>query len=241
MMKKRILLGVDADLSPTTQQALRAVGDVFAQCSPYLSLTVLTVIPLVQTITTTPGMFVGQALPLAVTEEQRSQAEGLLRKACRFLEQQGIEPECMQQMMRVGVPAEEIVKVARELQVHVIVVGSRGNTLRQHLRRWLLGSTSRRVLETAPCPVMIASLAHAPRPTNLVAWYEQAVMHYLQEHPEALTVFTPQQVAQQFIPPALQKPGHKEIVAATLALEQLVNSRMLYRRQSQGELQYVND
>lgn len=239
-MNKHVLLGVDADLSSTTQQALRAVADVFAHSSS-IALIVLTVIPIVQMVTTNPGTYVGQVIPLAVTPEQRKEAEELLERTCQFLEQQGIPAKCMQRMVRVGIPSEEIVKVAHELQVNLIVVGCRGSSLRQQLRRWLLGSTSRRILETAPCPVMIAAPPQVLRPTNLVAWYERAIMNYLQEHPEALSVFTPQQVAQQFIPPSVQKTGHKEIAAAASALEQLAKSGMLYRRDIQGELRYVND
>jgi nucleotide-binding universal stress UspA family protein len=43
------------------------------------------------------------------------------------------------------------VRVARELQADLIVVGHRGHFLRDHL----LGSTADRVSEHADCPVMI--------------------------------------------------------------------------------------
>lgn len=244
-MDRRILLGVDADLTPITQQALRAVGALFAQTVPSVSLIVLTVVPALQTMTTNPGMYVGQILPLAMTPEQRQQAEELLSKACALLEMQGMETEHVQRVIRLGIPLEELVKVAQEFHVDLIVVGSRGNTFRDKLRRFLFGSISRSLLAIAPCPVMIVtppSPAPRPaRPTDLVKWYERAIMNYLQEHPGSLTVFSSQQVAQQFIPPGVQRPERREIAAAALALEHLASSGILYRRDIKGELLYVND
>ncbi len=54
--------------------------------------------------------------------------------------------------IRAGHPYEEICKVARELNVDLIVLGSRGNT---GLKRVLLGSTAERVVRFAPCPVLV--------------------------------------------------------------------------------------
>lgn len=244
-MDKRILLGVDADLSPMTQQALRAAGALFAQAVPQVSLIVLTVIPVLQTMTTNPGMYVGQVLPLAVTPEQRQQAHDLLSKACTLLELQGVDAERVQRVIRPGIPTEELVKVAQEFHVDLIIVGSRGNAFREKVRRFLFGSISRSLLAVAPCPVMIVTPPPpAPRPAHpadLVRWYEHAIMSYLQEHPDSLTVFSSQQVAQRFIPPGVQRPGRREIAAAALALEHLASSGILYRRDIKGELLYVND
>jgi hypothetical protein len=113
--------------------------------------------------------------------------------------------------------------------------------LRQKVRRFLAGSTSRRVLQLASCPVMIVSAPHIPRHTDLVVWYETAINSYLQQHTSALTVFTPQEVAQKFVPPNKKRPGRKEIAAATLALEHLAGSGVLCRHDVRGELRYVND
>ncbi len=54
--------------------------------------------------------------------------------------------------IRVGHPYEEICKLARELDVDLIVLGSRGNT---GLKRVFLGSTAERVVRFAPCPVLV--------------------------------------------------------------------------------------
>ncbi|HVK76884.1 MAG TPA: universal stress protein [Kofleriaceae bacterium] len=51
-----------------------------------------------------------------------------------------------------GIPAEEIVRAAREKDIDLIVVGSHG---RRPLARAILGSTADKVMRTAPCPVMV--------------------------------------------------------------------------------------
>src|SRR5579875_286170 len=243
-MDKHILLGVDADFAPMTQQALRAAGALFAQSGTPCLLIVITVVPILQTMATNSGLYVGHMLPLAITPEQRQQAEELLSKACMLLELQGVEPERIQRVIRLGVPAEEMVKAAREFNADLVVVGSRGNAWHEKLRRLLFGSTSRDLLAMAPCPVMIVTLPPAPRltrPAQLAEGYERAIKNYLQEHPAALTVFSPQYVAQQFIPPGVQEPGRREVAAAALALEHLASSGVLYRRDVKGEPVYIND
>jgi universal stress protein A len=52
----------------------------------------------------------------------------------------------------VGKPAEEIVRVAREDAVDLIVMGTHGHT---GLHYMLLGSTAETVFRTAPCPVFM--------------------------------------------------------------------------------------
>jgi nucleotide-binding universal stress UspA family protein len=51
-----------------------------------------------------------------------------------------------------GRPYEEICKLARELNVDLIVLASRGN---KGLKRVLLGSTAERVVRFSPCPVLV--------------------------------------------------------------------------------------
>jgi nucleotide-binding universal stress UspA family protein len=50
----------------------------------------------------------------------------------------------------VGTPAEEILRVAREEKVDLIVMGTHGRTGLRHL---LLGSVAEEVTRHAPCPV----------------------------------------------------------------------------------------
>jgi Universal stress protein family len=140
----------------------------------------------------------------------------------------------------VGRPADEIVKAARELGVDSIVIGSRGNTLAQRIRRMLIGSTSRRVLRLASCPVTLVVPPRKPSARNLVAWYKEAVMQSLYEHPESLLVFTACDAAQMFAPPK-RTVGSKEVEAAALALEQLASDGLLCCQKVKGELRYLND
>ena len=53
--------------------------------------------------------------------------------------------------MKVGVPFEEIVKIAGVERVDMIVMGTHG---RSGLDRLLLGSVAERVIRLAPCPVL---------------------------------------------------------------------------------------
>jgi Universal stress protein family len=137
--------------------------------------------------------------------------------------------------------AEGIVKGAKDLHADLIVIGSQGNTLRERLRRIFAGSVSRKVLQLAPCPVMIVTCPRIKQPSDLVAWYTEAITYYLHEHPGGLMVFTPGEVAEKFAPPSTDNPGRKEIAAAILALEQLAHEGVLCRHDVKGEMRYVND
>ncbi len=55
-------------------------------------------------------------------------------------------------IVRGGEPAADIVASARELGADLIVIGHRGQG---RLAQALLGSVARRVIETAPCPVLV--------------------------------------------------------------------------------------
>jgi len=62
-------------------------------------------------------------------------------------------------VLRVGAPWEQILRTAKELQVGLIVMGSRGL---RGLPRALMGSTAERVVRHAPIPVMTL---HGPLPS----------------------------------------------------------------------------
>jgi nucleotide-binding universal stress UspA family protein len=238
-MNKRILLGVDADLSFTTQYALRASGEFMMQIAPQVDIVLLHVIPTVQTMVMHPGIYSGQ-----VTSESsvlQRKATEVLQKARFLLQEQGVLLERCECMIRTGGPVEEIVRVALEVQAAIIFVGSRGGSTKQQIRRFFAGSISRRVLQLAPCPVMIIAAPSAAQVTNLVDWYSEAITRYLRVHSSALSVFTPQQVAQQFAPVKRSSPGKREIHAAAEALEQLAEKGFLFRHSVKGKLCYVND
>jgi nucleotide-binding universal stress UspA family protein len=54
--------------------------------------------------------------------------------------------------LRVGYPFDEIVLMAKHFDVDLIIIGSHG---RGGLSRLLVGSTAERVVEHAPCPVLV--------------------------------------------------------------------------------------
>ena len=54
--------------------------------------------------------------------------------------------------LRVGYPFDEIVQMANHLDVDLIIIGSHGHT---GITRLLVGSTAERVVERAPCPVLV--------------------------------------------------------------------------------------
>jgi len=54
--------------------------------------------------------------------------------------------------LRIGAPAEEIVRYAQDREIDLIVMGTHG---RKGVAHMLLGSVAERVVRTAPCPVQV--------------------------------------------------------------------------------------
>jgi len=55
-------------------------------------------------------------------------------------------------IVRQGLPAEKIIETAQKMKVDLIVVGSHG---RHGARKFLLGSVASKVVDYAPCPVLV--------------------------------------------------------------------------------------
>jgi len=73
----------------------------------------------------------------------------------------------------LGIPSEQIKKVAKERDTDLVVLGTHGRTGLEHV---LLGSTAERVVRDAPCPVLTVRLPRAhgalketPTGTGLIA------------------------------------------------------------------------
>jgi len=239
-MYRRILLGVDTSLSPPAQLALHVAGELLELSSQDVCLVLLSVIPVPYDPSFSWGKSMTSVRPFSPAPQQRLQAERVLWKARTALQQRGIAPERIEWLQRRGTPADEIVKVARELGVDRIVLGSRGNSLAQRVRRVLLGSTSRRVMRLAPCPVTLVVPPRKRRTGSMVAWYKEAITRSLHEHPGSLLVFTACDVAQAFAPPE-RTIGTKEVEAAARALERLASDGLLCCHKVKGELRYLND
>jgi nucleotide-binding universal stress UspA family protein len=87
-----------------------------------------------------------EAVIEAATEFYQKRCEVLKNEAARF----DIDPHFV---INVGHPAEQIVLVADEEKVGMIVMGHRGGG--GFLQRWRLGSVARRVMNYAQCTVVI--------------------------------------------------------------------------------------
>lgn len=63
-------------------------------------------------------------------------------------------------LVRKGEPADQIIEVAGELDVDLIVIGSHGW---RRVKRFLLGSVSQKVVEYAPCSVLVVRMKKQAR------------------------------------------------------------------------------
>jgi nucleotide-binding universal stress UspA family protein len=97
----------------------------------------------------------GQKNPTILTvikdQSDRARAEEVLERVIRLLEPTVATVETK---IRIGHPAEEIILEAEGGHYDLVIVGEK-----QHHRlvtRFLLGSTATRVVEHAPCPVIVA-------------------------------------------------------------------------------------
>ena len=66
-----------------------------------------------------------------------------------------------QPVLLVGNPDEEIVRVAKEMEADLIVIGSHGY---RGIGRLLLGSTAERVVQYASCAVLVVKGAPVDQP-----------------------------------------------------------------------------
>jgi nucleotide-binding universal stress UspA family protein len=239
-MNRQILLGVDTDFSPLTQQAIQVTCELIASSSSSCTLTLLAVIPLGQIVTMHPGLYMGHVETLLPSLWQQQQAEEALRKARLLLHQRGCTHATIEGVVRTGTPGDEIVKAARESYADLIILGSHSDSLFKRLRQLCGGSITQHVQRQASCPVLLVVPARVPLSPDLVAWYSTAIHAYLRDHAQ-LSVFTPEQVATKFALPNQKTPGKREIEAAARALERLAAHGTLCRHDVKGEVCYTND
>jgi len=84
-----------------------------------------------------------------VEAELEDQGRRYLELARKQAEQQGVPAECQ---IRRGDPFEEIIAAANNLRADLIIMGHTG---RRGTARVLIGSVTQRVLDYAPCPVLV--------------------------------------------------------------------------------------
>lgn len=141
----KILLATDG-----SEHAMKAMEKAkwLAGLDPNIHVLVLYVLPRPITI--------GQAMRAGVGFRYKDYEDEFVRIGEEVLERTtkalDLPPERMSTLVTIGVPAEEICRIAEEEQVGMIIMGSRGENPVESL---LLGSTSHKVLQLAPCPVLL--------------------------------------------------------------------------------------
>lgn len=86
---------------------------------------------------------------VAVRDAFDREGRTILKTASDIAEHSGIS---LALRMAEGIPYEKIIETARLVESELIVMGSHGRTLPHKI---LIGSCTRRVLEGAPCPVLV--------------------------------------------------------------------------------------
>ncbi len=95
------------------------------------------------------GLYIEHEQVKTYVESGKREASGKLSLVTERILSKGLKAD---PVLRVGNPFEEIVSVAKELRVDLIVIGSHGYGA---LGRLLLGSTAERVIQYASCPVLV--------------------------------------------------------------------------------------
>lgn len=102
---------------------------------------------------TTPNF--AKDFPLA--QENEAKKEECRRELELLAERAGVPPNMLERVVvRYGRAFNEIVSAARTLKSDLIVVATHGRTGLKHV---LMGSTSERVVQHAPCPVLVVRSA----------------------------------------------------------------------------------
>jgi len=146
----RILVPIDG--SDSSMKALELAIDL---ATKYKSkLCIVNVIPTYQLycwLMAPGGAFCHESLfiPTGVLKEMEEEGKNLLVSALSFVQGIGVESYAI---MRKGHPASEIIRVAEEENIDLIVIG---NEKRGIFARLLFGNVSQSVANKAPCPVLI--------------------------------------------------------------------------------------
>jgi glycine betaine transporter len=144
MMLKATDILVPVDFSPTSINAVRvAIG----LASPGGDLTLLHVID---------KDFIGDAVAAGMGNSEEITARLRERAEADFASSlEGIESNeaNIEQMVVVGIPFVEILKIARDLDLPMIVMGTRGRST-QEAEELLFGSTAEKVLRGTRVPVL---------------------------------------------------------------------------------------
>jgi nucleotide-binding universal stress UspA family protein len=142
------------DFSPHARDAGRRALEC-ARCShrPVDVLTVVSPDELPLFLLDVPDPFIPSETVHEAEQRLKAEHEERIRRELAaetaFLVEAGVP---VQLHVRVGSPADEIIRLATELGTDLIVMGSHG---RRSLEELLLGSTVENVTRHAPCPVLV--------------------------------------------------------------------------------------
>jgi nucleotide-binding universal stress UspA family protein len=136
---KRVLVPVD--FSPPSDQALRYAARFAQHFGGEITL-----LHIVQNTFVAPFP---EVPPYPDCVEDFENAERTLQTLAA---QQTLKSSAIHTVVRTGLAAHEIVEAARDLDSDLIVIATHGYTGWKHL---CIGSTTERVVRTAPCPVFV--------------------------------------------------------------------------------------
>ena len=99
-----------------------------------------------------PSLFLTEGfVPEELLEEEKKRTQQVLDEGVKTLETRGFKAKGI---LAVGEPVEEICRLAKELNVDLIVVGHNQNT--SFAARWWKGSVGASLLDYSPCSLLIA-------------------------------------------------------------------------------------
>jgi universal stress protein A len=130
------------DFSPPSHEALVAAADLAQRFDSALTLVHVYQVPMlaVPEMSLDPGVLV--QILRSIDETLAKLTQEAIGLGARRVESSKIE----------GIPWDTIVKLARDGQSDLVVMGTHGRT---GLRHALLGSVAERVVRHAPCPVLV--------------------------------------------------------------------------------------
>ena len=134
---------VPVDFSPTARAAFKYALRLAAQFKSQLTLLNVTEPAFSPSFTKVRG------LP-AFSEKKLTHAEKELRVLMNLAHVAGVSEA--RSTLRSGIASHEIVEVAKDLDVDLIVIGTHGYTGWKH---FCIGSTAERVVRAAHCPVLV--------------------------------------------------------------------------------------
>src|SRR5574341_340819 len=99
-----------------------------------------------------PSLFLTEGfVPEELLEEEKKRTQTVLDEGIATLKSRGFTAAGH---LAVGEPVEEICRLAKDLGVHLIVIGHNQNT--SFAARWWKGSVGASLLDYAPCSILIA-------------------------------------------------------------------------------------